>query len=354
MNKDTKQNQIVNNGIPITRLTALWAISESMLGGLLHATHIPFRGMVISSAAVIIICLIAYFSERRGEILKATIIVLMIKAVISPHTPVAAYAAVFLQGLIGEGLFFNKRFFAFSSIILGLVVGILTGLQKLIMLTLIFGITFWDAINQFLNYVIKEFFISTGETSAFNFSMVLMGLYVLIHLLFGFAAGLFASKLPAKINSEHANDLIVSEIDVFNQKESDAVKKKKQKRWWRKPSYLLIFIFSAGLLIITYINPNAINLSQKSILLMLIRSLLIMIIWFYFLTPILMNIIQKLLHKKSNEYTNEMNNMINHFPLYKSTAAVIWRLSAKHKGFRRLNYFIVTLIINVLTLKFSE
>ena len=340
--------------IPITRLTALWALSESMLGGLLHAAHIPFRGMIISSAAVIIICLIAYFSERRGEILKATIIVLMIKAAISPHTPVAAYGAVFLQGLIGESLFFSKRFFAFSSIMLGLVVGIITGLQKLIMLTLIFGITFWDAINEFLNYAAKEFSISTTETSAFNFSIVLMGFYVLIHLLFGFAAGLFASKMPAKINSEDAKDLIVSEIDILNQNESNSVKKKKQKRWWKKTSYLLIFIFSAGLLLITYLNPGAINLSQKSILLMLIRSLLIMLIWFYFLSPILMNIIQKLLHKKRNEYTNEMNNMINHFPMYKSAAAVIWKLSAKHKGFRRLNYFIVTLIINVLTLKFSE
>lgn len=347
-----QQNE--QNIIPITRLTALWALSESMLGGLLHATHIPFRGMIISSAAVIIICLIAYFSVRRGEILKATMIVLMIKAAISPHTPVAAYGAVFLQGLIGEGLFFNKRIFAFSSIMLGLIVGILTGLQKLIMLTLIFGINFWDAINQFLNYVIKEFFISSSETSVFNFSIVLMGLYVLIHLLFGFCAGLFASKMPAKINSESANNHIVPEIYSFNQKEAEAVKKKKQKHWWRKPSYLLIFILSSGLLIISYIDPNEVNLSQKSILLMLLRALLIILIWFYFLSPILMNIIQKLLHKKSNEYTNEMNNMINHFPLYKSTAVVIWRLSTKQKGFGRLNYFMVTLIINVLTLKFPD
>jgi hypothetical protein len=122
----------------------------------------------------------------------------MIKAAISPHTSVAAYGAFFLQGLIGEGLFFSKRFFAFSSIMLGLVVGILTGLQKLIMLTLIFGITFWNAINEFLNYVTKEFSISTTETSAFNFSLVLMGSYVLIHLLFGFAAGVLHQNFRQK------------------------------------------------------------------------------------------------------------------------------------------------------------
>lgn len=342
------------NHIPLTRLTALWALSESMLGGLLHAAHVPFRGMIISSAAVIIICIIAYYAERRGEILKATIIVLLIKAAVSPHTPVAAYGSVFLQGLLGEAFFFSKRFYAISSIVLGLVVGILTGLQRLITLTLIFGINFWDAINQFLNYVINEFFISSSETSTFNFSLVLMVLYVLIHLLFGLAAGLFASTMPVKINSESAKDLIISEINLLSSNESEAVRKTKHKLWWSKPSYLLIFIFSGGLLIISYTNPQAIRLDKNSILVMLIRSVLIMFIWFYFLSPILLTIIKRLLHKRQNEYTNEITSMINHFPIYKSAAAVIWRLSAKHKGFRRLNYFMVTLIINVLTLKFPE
>lgn len=342
------------NRIPITRLTALWALSESMLGGLLHAAHVPFRGMIISSAAVIIICLIAHFAERKGEILKATIIVLLIKAAISPYTPVAAYGSVFLQGILGEAFFFSKRFYAISSMMLGLVVGILTGLQRLITLTLIFGITFWDAINQFLNYVIKEFFISSTETSAFNFSLVLMGLYILIHLLFGFAAGLFASKMPAKINSEEAKDMIVSELNFFNSRESEGVRKTKHRLWWRKPSYILSFIFSVGLLIISYTNPQAINLNKNSIIVMLIRSILIMLIWFYFLSPILLTTIKRSLNKRQNEYANEITRMINHFPIYKNDAAVIWRLSAKYNGFRRLNYFIVTLIINVLTLKFPE
>jgi len=106
-------HEVENKIIPITRLSALWALSESMLGGLLHAAHIPLRGMIISSAAVIIICLIAHFSEKNGEILKATIIVLIIKGAISPYTPFAAYLAVFMQGLLGEIFFYKKRFLHF-------------------------------------------------------------------------------------------------------------------------------------------------------------------------------------------------------------------------------------------------
>lgn len=317
------QNQKENNIIPVIRLTALWALSESMLGGLLHAAHIPFRGMIISSAAVIIICLIAHFSEKRGEIFKATIIVLLIKAAISPHTPVAAYGSVFLQGLLGEIFFFKKKFFKFSSIALGVVVGIFTGSQRLVTLTLIFGITFWDAINQFVNYVVKEFLLTSGETPSFNFSLFLMGSYVFIHMILGFAAGVFASKLPQKINSENAKDYIIPEIDTSIENNNLALKKGKRKLWWKNPSYLLIFFFTIILLLVSYLNPQSINLSQKSILLMLIRSLLIMLTWFYFISPLLMHIIKKLLHKKQNSYTVEVGNIINHFPLYKNTASAI-------------------------------
>ena len=348
------QNTSVQNIIPITRLTALWALSESLLGGLLHAAHVPFRGMVISSAAVIIICLIGHFSTKRGEILKATFIVLLIKATISPHTPVAAYGGVFLQGFLGELIFLSKRFYKLSSVMLGLVVGLLTGSQRFITLTLIFGATFWDAINQFVGYIVKEFFISSIDVSIFNFSLVLMISYILIHMVFGFGAGMFASTLPQKIVSENAKDFIVSFSDFSGETNNPKIKAKTKKLWWQKPSYILFFIFSICLLLITYINPHSLNLNPKSIILMVGRSLIIMLLWFYFLSPLLTILIKKLLHKRQNEYSNELKNIISHFPLYNSAAAEIWKLSAKFKGIHRLNYFISTLIINILTLKLSD
>lgn len=343
-----------NNLIPVTRLTALWALSESMLGGLLHAVHVPFRGMIISSAAVILICLIAHFSEKRGEILKATFIVLLIKAAISPHTPIAAYGSVFLQGFLGEMFFIKKRFFSFSAVSFGLVVGILTGLQRLITLTLIFGATFWDAINEFANYVIKEFLISSADANILNFSLFLMILYVAIHMIFGFAAGVFASKFPQKINSESSKDFIIPISKVITSSEIPAIKKKKRKLWLKKSSYLLFFIFATGLLLISYFNPQALNLNSKSILMMVVRSLIIMLIWFYFLAPLITTLIKKILHKRQNEYAGEVKNIINHFPFYKKAASEIWKASSNYKGVWRVNYFIVALIINVLTLKIPE
>ena len=95
--------------LSILKITALWAFSESAFGGILHALTIPFRGLFIASAAVLFISLIALFSKSSKEILKATLIVILIKAVVSPHSPLTAYIAVSLQGMLGFSIFLNKK-----------------------------------------------------------------------------------------------------------------------------------------------------------------------------------------------------------------------------------------------------
>lgn len=347
-------NEHKDSLVPISRLTALWALSESMLGGILHAAHIPFRGMIISSAAVIIICLIAHFSSKRGEILKATIVVLIIKAAISPHTPTAAYLAVFLQGLFGEIIFYNKRFFTASSILLGLMIGILTGSHRIITYTLILGTTFWESINEFMSYVVKEFLISSKDEISFNFSLFLISAYVFVHAVFGFVSGLLASKLPKKLNSEEAKRMILTQADLSANKIDMLNRIKTRKPFWKKFTYNLILTIIGLLLVLTYINPQAISISQKSILIMVFRAVFITVMWFFLLSPLMLRIIKKMLHKRQNSYSNYVNDIINHFPFYKLTVAAIWKASSKQKGIRRLHYFIIAVIANVLTLKFLD
>src|SRR5829696_7949245 len=100
------------------RLIVLWVLCEAVLGGLMHAVKIPFTGIIVSSGAVICICLIAFYVPVKGAILKATIIVAIFKMMLSPHTPPTAYVAVFFQGLMGQLLFFNLKFFRLSCILL--------------------------------------------------------------------------------------------------------------------------------------------------------------------------------------------------------------------------------------------
>ena len=59
---------IKNENFSLQRLTALWAFSEAALGGLLHALHIPFSGVVLGGFAIMFISLIAYYSKNHSEI----------------------------------------------------------------------------------------------------------------------------------------------------------------------------------------------------------------------------------------------------------------------------------------------
>ena len=124
--------QEINDQISVVKITALWAFSESAFGGILHALTIPFRGIFINSAAVLFITLIALFSKNKNEILKSTFIVLLIKALVSPYTPLTAYFAVTIQGLIGYLLFLPKNIFKISTILLGILTLLFSVLQKII------------------------------------------------------------------------------------------------------------------------------------------------------------------------------------------------------------------------------
>ncbi|MFT5818187.1 MAG: hypothetical protein ACI95K_001675, partial [Lentimonas sp.] len=71
----------------ISRLTALWALSEAGLGGVLHALQSPFTGLFVGGFAIVLGSLIAYFAEDKwNTIFRSLLVVLIIKLAVSPHS----------------------------------------------------------------------------------------------------------------------------------------------------------------------------------------------------------------------------------------------------------------------------
>ncbi|MFN9519473.1 MAG: hypothetical protein ACK574_07030, partial [Bacteroidota bacterium] len=63
----------------INRLTALWAFSESGLGGMMHALKIPFTGFFLGGFAIVILTLIAHHSRNRfSDIMQSTLLVILV------------------------------------------------------------------------------------------------------------------------------------------------------------------------------------------------------------------------------------------------------------------------------------
>ncbi len=170
------------------RLIALWVLCESVLGGIIHGFKLPFSGLIIGSSAVICICLIAFYVPVKGAILKATIIVAIFKMMLSPQTPPTAYIAVFFQGLMGQILFYNLKYYKISCIILGMLALVESAGQRILVLTILYGTSFWKAVNQFISKL-------THQTSITNYSMLIAGGYLFFHFIFGMLVGLFAYNL---------------------------------------------------------------------------------------------------------------------------------------------------------------
>ena len=145
-----------SNSLVYYRLIALWVLCEAMLGGIIHGFRIPVSGLVVGSCAIICICLIAWYAPQKGSIIKATLIVAIFKMMLSPQAPAFAYIAVFFQGLLGELLFWNRRFYAISCILLAVLSLLESGLQRILVLTIIYGNDIWKVINNFFNNLIPQ------------------------------------------------------------------------------------------------------------------------------------------------------------------------------------------------------
>ncbi|MGB5529667.1 MAG: hypothetical protein WBQ32_06840 [Ignavibacteriaceae bacterium] len=326
------------NRISILKITALWAFSESAFGGILHALTIPLRGLFISSAAVLFISLIALFAKSSKDILKATIIVILIKAVVSPHSPLAAYFAVSLQGIVGYLLFSTKKFYKLSSLILGLVVLFLSGIQKIVLLTILFGNTLWESLDIFIKHVSIEIF--KIDHPEINYGYILIAAYVLLHISAGLFIGIYAGRLPQKIN--HYKNIVPSFIQNKTGEEIPHKEKRKKKNWFLRPTGIFVLVLSAGVIIISYLSPELEENIAISVVIMIIRSLIITFVWYVLLAPFAKKVFQKYIAKRKSEYSKDLEEIISMFPKFKETVSYCWKLSNDRKGYKRIRYFLST------------
>ncbi|MGQ9642542.1 MAG: hypothetical protein ACUVT3_01645, partial [Ignavibacterium sp.] len=234
-------------------------------------------------------------------------------------------------------LFYNKKFFRTSALVLGVLTLLFSGIQKIIVLTILFGNTLWKSLNIFTQGVIKEFsFI--GLPKELDYSLILVVTYISIHLLIGILTGIYAGMLPEKIifYSQSLNEIQLNYADDKIPKKS---KKSKKKIWILRPSGILIIIISVTALLFTYYSSYY-NVSRYEIIIMIIRAISLTIIWYALIAPIVKNIFQKLLEKNKSKHYAEINEMINLFPQFRKIVSYCWKESQTFKGIKRIQFFL--------------
>ncbi len=335
-----------------SKITALWALNEAALGGLLHALNIPFTGLIVGGVASVLITLLAFLSDKKGNIVKATIIVIVIKAVASPYTPIAAFIAVLFQGLLGELLFSSKKFFTLSAILLAILASLYSAIQKLFLLTILFGTTLWKSIDIFFNYIMKQFNFLGADV---NFSSYLIALYLMLHLFFGSLFGILAARIPKVLASLTDSSLIIPFERIKNIKTVSPVSlQKKRKLWFQKFSGIIVFLLLIAVLLISYFFSENQNGNSWSILSTIFRAIGITLLWFFFLGPIAMRYFKKLIATNQNKYALEIESILHTLPYYKAIIKECYIHSTDYSGIARVKRFIKLTMINILLFDFYE
>ena len=323
------------------RLTALWAFTESGLGGIMHALQIPFTGLLVGGMAVIMICLIAEFSEYRyKQILKSAIIVLIVKAMASPFTPITAYIAVSFQALLGFALFSLLRVNYISIILLSTIAMVESAIQKLLVLTLFFGESLWKGMDKMVAFAGKQlgYIVSNG-------SFWIVAVYLVIYI----AGGFFIAWLAYRTikNFDAASPLFIlkesSAVNIDYNTGSKAFKKTSYKKIW------LLLLAMVILSVILFFFSDDTKQGWMEVLKTITWTLSALLIWFVLIGPLLTKSIQKLLKKKESRYSDEVARALSFLPVLKKLAALAWQQSKLHTGFKRWLFFFTAFIYAALT-----
>jgi nucleoside-triphosphatase THEP1 len=328
-----------NNVLPagFYRIVALWAACEGFLGGILHGMKLPVTGLVVGGFAVVCICLIGRMAPARGAILKATLAVAVIKMMLSPYSPPAAYLAVFFQGLLGELLFSTKKYYRLSCLLLGMLALFESGIQRIIVLTIIYGNDFWKTVNDFVENI-------SGNANV-NYSFYFAGGYVILHVIAGAGIGWYAGLLPEKIKKWNVQrSLRKSPFDEKNfSKYNISSLQPAQKR--KKISGLFITWI---LLLLIYIHamwkPEQALIPKNDILHLLIRAALILLTWHFLLSPLLLSLLKSWLNKQSNRNAAFVKEVMHLLPAMKNLLISSWAASGKKFPFSLPFFFRMTML----------
>jgi len=329
--------------IAIQRLTALWALNECGLGGFLHAIQSPFTGLFVGSIAMICIALICSFSENKWQtVMTSLAIVLVIKALVSPHSAPTAYIAVVFQGVTGAlmysyipGLFFSSIFF--------LSLGLLeSALQRLLTLTILYGNTLWEAINIWGTWVTDKW----GIVLPFSSSRLIIGFYLGIHLFVGIMIGWFIYKILIAIDKHWGESRFQLSLSKDEKKVFFNTGQKPKKSWGR----YIFFVFLIVIIVFAYVGTGDKSDIQKGILAIL-RAVVILTLWFVFLAPFMIRLLQKWLTRKHQQLAKEVSATMDMFPQLLWIIDRSWKEARSQHNFSRLKTFILHSFLYILQYK---
>lgn len=316
----------------IERLTALWALNECALGGVMHALKLPFTGIVVGGISVLLITLIALYSTKLWPtLLKSLTIVLLLKAAVSPYTPITAYFAVSFQAFLGLFLYSLFSVNKLTVVFLCLFTFLESALQKLITLTLIFGHSLWTAIDVYMGWIGHQFSFLPPTLSSNVLIYIFLGSYAISGIIVAFLI----------IRTIKSIGLVIDSHTYFDRNVSFPPTSSKKKNKHRRFGFFILLM--VVLIPILYYNNNAQGWQKAAYLTS--RSLLILVLWYTLIGPLLFQSLNKFLSKKRSLYHTDLEQALHLFPSLKVIIYAAWKECKSFHGWNRWSQFLAKSIV---------
>ncbi|WP_400191863.1 hypothetical protein [Hymenobacter sp. B81] len=328
------------------RLVALWALSEALLGGVLHALKLPVTGLLVGGVSVVLLQLLGYYARRRGTVLRALLVVLTLKALLSPHSPPTAYVAVAFQGLLAEVLSWGSGYPRLRGLLLGGLTLLESAGQRALLLWLLFGNDLPTAFNALVQQVLGP---GTGST---NYAGALVVAYLGLHGLSGLVLGWWAGSLPARLPrlAERYPWLWLPPEAPAAANLPGTPKVRAGKRRWRIGSGLgLLWLVVAALWAAAVAGwPPAVALDRSRLGGLLLRSVVLYGGWTLLAAPLLLRGLRGWLTRPRGRWGRDLAATLQLLPGTRRLVRQCWRLSGGHRGLQRLRWFARALAVNLL------
>jgi nucleoside-triphosphatase THEP1 len=320
------------------RLIVLWALAETALGGFLHAFKLPITGFVVGGFAVICISLLAHRSAHPWrDILAATTLVLLAKLALSPQSPPTAYLAVAFQGVAGAALF-QLLPFRIAAPIFGVIAMLESAVQKILVLTLLFGTQIWSALDQYAVQLLTGFGITAPEHLASGY---MVGGFALVYALWGLYLGIWVISFAENAQKTRFSPLKAGMHKPIEQNQDSAPQYKKV----AKPRQNRTIIAAAiGILCLVLILAFGNHLIHPAIWVALRATILILLATLV-LKPLFQNMIQRWASDKQTSHGNQLQVVLSSLEAIGPMVQSNWQLAgAQHRGLRRVQVFLTNLL----------
>jgi hypothetical protein len=299
------------------RLIALWVLAETFLGGLLHAFRIPLAGVFIACFSALFISLIYTTTGSSKKVIHATVIILVFKMLLSPHAPLGAFLSVALQGSFGAIILALVPSQKAGRMLVTVFAYMQSATMKLISLTIIFGMGFWDALDEFMLSIVDYFPFLATILSAKNLVLSYLGIY----LLTGIIAGWMIGKVSLVAN--RSNLILDEESGTGAPKRSAKI----NFEW-------ALIIFLALIYFIPFIPASFREMS--------LRAAIILSVWSLVLGPLVKKALFTFLGNKKSGLMREINLIEGILPEMRRNLKISWRAASGQKVFQRIPFFVKT------------